>query len=404
MIPIPNNLLPKMSVLAGSSESMTNAPVEIFNDARIEFLSELSRRLLANSLAKTLPDVATFAFWCRRSNLTKMRNSYLQNDVLRMGLGLTFHICPANVPINFAFSMAFGLLSGNSCVIRLPSKVTPTVDVLVSEISAQLDDSQFKDLSEALTLLRFERDDEISSYWMSVADGRVVWGGDATVAHMRKFSSKSRSREVAFSDRYSLCVIDPKSIIQMQEKRLMQFCNDLFNDIYLMDQAACSSPQLIVWIGKREDVMDAQARMWPEVVKIAELKYSIQAVNVIDKFVQACRSSISDPHVLAIKRTGNVLYRVSLSGVDLHQDECRGFFGTVHEVVLPELNKLAPIVNERYQTLTIEGIETAVVRQWITRNRLRGVDRVVPVGKALDMDVVWDGYDIVSSLSRVIAI
>ena len=88
----------------------------------------------------------------------------------------------------------------------------------------------------------------------------------------------------------------------------------------------------------------------------------------------------------------------------MHQDECRGYFGTVHEVVLPELNELAPIVNERYQTLTIEGLETAVVRQWITRNRLRGVDRVVPVGKALDMDVVWDGYDIVSSLSRVIAI
>ena len=404
MIPIPNNLLPKMSVLAGSSESITNAPVEIFNDARIEFLSELSRRLLANSFAKTLPDVATFAFWSRLSNLTKMRNSYLKNDILRMGLGLTFHICPANVPINFAFSMAFGLLSGNSCVLRLPSKSTPTVEVLVNEISAQLDEPQFSDLSEALTLLRFERDDEISSYWMSVADGRVVWGGDATVAHMRKFPSKSRSREVAFSDRYSLCVIDPKSIIQMQDKRLMQFCNDLFNDIYLMDQAACSSPQLIVWIGKREDVMNAQARMWPEVIKIAELKYSIQAVNVIDKFVQACRSSIADPHVVEIERTDNVLYRVSLSGVDLHQDECRGYFGTVHEVVLPELNKLAPIVNERYQTLTIEGIETAVVRQWITRNRLRGVDRVVPVGKALDMDVVWDGYDIVSSLSRVIAI
>ena len=404
MIPIPNNLLPKMSVLAGSSESITNAPVEIFNDARIEFLSELSRRLLANSLVKTLPDIATFAFWCRRSNLTKMRNSNLKNDVLRMGLGLTFHICPANVPINFAFSMAFGLLSGNSCVLRLPSKATPTVEVLVSEISAQLDEPQFSDLSEALTLLRFERDDEISSYWMSVADGRVVWGGDATVAHMRKFPSKSRSREVAFSDRYSLCVIDPKSVIQMQEKKLMQFCNDLFNDIYLMDQAACSSPQLIVWIGEREDVLDAQARIWPEVVKIAELKYSIQAVNVIDKFVQACRSSIADPHVVAIERTGNLLYRVSLNGVDLHQDECRGYFGTVHEVVLPELNELASIVNERYQTLTIEGIETAVVRQWITRNRLRGVDRVVPVGKALDMDVVWDGYDIVSSLSRVIAI
>ncbi len=404
MIPIPNNLLTKMSVIAGSFEAITNSPVEIFNDARVEFLSELSRRLLANSLAKTLPDIATFAFWCRRSNLTKMRNSYLKNEVLRMGLGLTFHICPANVPINFAFSMAFGLLSGNSCVLRLPSKATPTVDVLVNEISAQLDDPQFSDLREALTLLRFERDDEINSYWMSVADGRVVWGGDATVAHMRKFSSKSRSREVAFSDRYSLCVIDPMSIIKMQEKRLMQFCNDLFNDIYLMDQAACSSPQLIVWIGQREDVISAQAMIWPEVVKIAEQKYSLEAVKVVDKFVQACRSSIDDPHVVAIERYSNVLYRVSLSGVDLQQDECRGYFGTVHEVVLPELNELASIINERYQTLTLEGIDTAVIRNWITRNRLRGIDRVVPVGKAIEMDVVWDGYDIVQSLSRVIAI
>jgi hypothetical protein len=404
VIPIPNNYLHKISVLAGQSESITNAPVEIFNEVRIEFLSKLSRCLLANSFTKTLPDVATFAFWCRRSNLIKMRNSYLKNDVLRMGLGLTFHICPANVPINFAFSMAFGLLSGNSCVIRLPSKASPTVDVLVNEISLQLDNPQFKDLSEALSLLRFERDDEISSYWMSVADGRVVWGGDATVAHMRKFPSKSRSREVAFSDRYSLCVMDPKSVIQMQEKRLMQFCNDLFNDIYLMDQTACSSPQLIVWIGEREDVMVAQARVWPEVAKIAVYKYSIKPVNVIDKYVQACRSSITEPHVVAIERTGNLLYRVALKEIHLQQDKSRGYFGTVHEVTLPELDALAPIVNERYQTLTLQGIETADVRKWITRNRLRGIDRVVPVGKALDMDVVWDGYDIVSSLSRVIAI
>jgi len=33
---------------------------------------------------------------------------------------------------------------------------------------------------------------------------------------------------------------------------------------------------------------------------------------------------------------------------------------------------------------------------------LSGIDRIVPVGKALDMDVTWDGYDIVRSLSRVI--
>jgi hypothetical protein len=402
VIPIPDNLSRKVTVLAGAGNSISNSPVEIFNEIRIDFLAELSRRLLADSVAKSLPDVATFAFWCRRGHLMQMLLSYTKEERLRMGLGLTFHICPANVPVNFAFSMAFGLLSGNTCVLRLPSKASVSADVLVKVIGTQLEQSQFHPLRDALSLIHYERDDEISRFWMSVSDGRVVWGGDETVAYMRAFPSKSRSREVAFSDRYSLCTLEPKSILRMEEPALKKFCGDLFNDIYLMDQAACSSPQLIAWIGKKEDVQSAQAKLWPVVVKIAEQKYSIQAVHVMDKFVQSCRSAVSGPHVEAIERSGNVLYRIALSQLNQHQDECRGYFGTIHEVVLPSLDALAPIVNERYQTLTNQGIDNSEVRGWIVRNQLRGIDRVVPVGHALDMNIVWDGHDMVNSLSRII--
>lgn len=404
MIPIPNNLSHKVTVLAGAANSISNYPVEIFNEVRIDFLAELSRRLLADSVAKSLPDVATFAFWCRRAHLMQMRSNYSKEERLRMGLGLTFHICPANVPVNFVFSMAFGLLSGNSCVLRLPSKASASADVLVKVISTQLEQPQFHQLRDALSLIRYERDDEISRFWMSVSDGRIVWGGDETVAHMRSFPSKSRSREVAFADRYSLCSLQPKSILRMEEPAFNKFCGDLFNDIYLMDQAACSSPQLIAWIGEKEDVQSAQSRLWPVVVKIAEQKYSLQAVHVMDKFVQSCRSAVSGPHVESIERSGNMLYRIALNAIDQHQDECRGYFGTVHEVVLPHLDALAPIVNERYQTMTNQGIKNSEVREWIVRNQLRGIDRVVPVGQALDMNIVWDGYDMVNSLSRIIDI
>jgi hypothetical protein len=393
-----------MKVLVGNSESISNYPVEIFNEIRIEFLSELSRLLLTDPIAKIQTDVASFAFWCRRANLLQMRNSYLRDQRLRMGLGLTFHICPANVPVNFAFSMAFGLLSGNSCVLRLPSKVSETTDLLVRAIRTQLEESKFNRLREELKLLRYEKDDEISSFWMSAADGRIIWGGDETIAHMRNFPSKSRSREVAFSDRYSLCTLEPISILQMIESSFKKFCKELFNDIYLMDQAACSSPQLIAWIGRHEDVQLAQLRLWPEVVRIAEQKYALSPVEVVDKFVQVCRSAISETHVQWVERSGNLLYRIALNSLEQHQDTCRGYFGTVHEVVLPSLDELAPIVNERYQTLTSQGIENSTVREWIIRHRLRGVDRVVPVGRALDMNILWDGFDIVKSLSRVIDI
>lgn len=402
MILTPDNVSRKTTVLAGALSAISNSPVEIFNESRIEFLAQLSRCLLALPASKAFPDVVTFAYWSRHANLMRLRAPYLQDHRLRMGLGLTFHICPANVPVNFAFSMAFGLLSGNTCLLRLPSKPSAAADLLVRTIKSLLDEPRYLAIRQALALVQYERDDEISKYWMSEADGRIVWGGDQTVTHMRTFPCKPRSREVAFSDRYSLCVLSPAFILEMDELAFKQFCKDLFNDIYLMDQAACSSPQLIAWIGKQADVLQAQARLWPEVVQIAEQKYALQAVQVMDKFVQACRSALNGAHVQVIERHENLLYRASLGGIDLHQDAYRGYFGTVHEVVLPHLDVLAPIVNERYQTLTAQGIDNAFIREWIVRNQLRGIDRVVPVGRALDMNIVWDGYDMVASLSRLI--
>ncbi|MDG1109913.1 MAG: acyl-CoA reductase [Burkholderiaceae bacterium] len=404
VIRIPDDVSIKITVLAGSLTKISNKPVEIFNESRVEFLAQLSRCLLAHQLGKTLPDVVTFAYWCRRANLMRLRAIYPYDHGLRMGLGLTFHICPANVPVNFAFSMVFGLLSGNTCVLRLPSKASATADVLVQTIKMLLNDPRHQALREVLALVQYERDDDISKFWMSEADGRIVWGGDSTVTHMRAFPCKPRSREVAFSDRYSFCVLNPVSILEMDERVFKQFCKDLFNDIYLMDQAACSSPQLIAWIGNELDSHQAQARLWPEIVQIVEQKHALQAVQVMDKFVQACRSALTGSHVQVIERHENLLYRVELAGLDPHQDTYRGYFGTLHEVVLPNLNDLAPIVNERYQTLTVQGIDNVFIKEWIVRHQLRGIDRVVPVGRALDMNIVWDGYDMVGSLSRLIEV
>ena len=35
---------------------------------------------------------------------------------------------------------------------------------------------------------------------------------------------------------------------------------------------------------------------------------------------------------------------------------------------------------------------------------IKGVDRIVPVGKTMDFDLFWDGYDLYSCLTRVVAV
>ena len=249
VIHIPNNISSLMHILAGENSKISNSPTTVFNSERITFLAELSQNLLAHKEARALPDVVSFAYWSRRANLMRMAENFTDSRDLRMGIGLLFHICPANVPINFAYSMAFGLLSGNTSVIRLPSKNSSTLNVMVEVIDKLIKKQAYSTLESALTLVRYDRNDDVSRFWMSVADGRILWGGDATVEHMRRMPCRPRSREVAFPDRYSMAAINPSALLALNKAELQAFCLRLFNDIYLMEQAACSSPQLLVWVG-----------------------------------------------------------------------------------------------------------------------------------------------------------
>ena len=66
-----------------------------------------------------------------------------------------------------------------------------------------------------------------------------------------------------------------------------------------------------------------------------------------------------------------------------------------------DFNGIAHIINTKYQTLTYFGVEKSELLGFVVNNRLKGIDRIVPIGKALEIDVIWDGYDIVRSLSRI---
>ena len=43
-------------------------------------------------------------------------------------------------------------------------------------------------------------------------------------------------------------------------------------------------------------------------------------------------------------------------------------------------------------------------REWARpAGGVRGVDRIVPMGKTMDFDLIWDGYDLVSRLTRTVS-
>jgi hypothetical protein len=65
------------------------------------------------------------------------------------------------------------------------------------------------------------------------------------------------------------------------------------------------------------------------------------------------------------------------------------------------LNALAGIINDKFRTMSYIGFDPEELRHWVFKNGLTGIDRIVPVGKTADFSLVWDGWDLIRSLSRV---
>ena len=389
------------------STARAQKPAEIFSQKGLDFLADVSRALLLDRTFQAFPSLIAFGYWCRAANLAKMRARVVGGDTsLRLGRGLVLHIAPANVPVNFAYSFAFGVLAGNSNIVRLPSRDFPEVDDLLTVFSGMFNRPKYRDIGDSSVFLRYPSEEaSVTEFLSSISDGRVIWGGDATIQTVRAHSSPPRCVDVNFSDRYSFCVLDTEIVGQLPEDQLSRLAHSFVNDSYLFDQNACSSPRLVVW--RTRPAQDSQAvrvRFWSAVHQRASQLYSLSPSDAVEKYAALCSSLIHSTTAAEANKWGNLLYVVRLDSLPQDAVALPGRFGTFYECEIQDLRELADIVNSKFQTLTYFGISSVELRLFIVASGVRGIDRIVPVGTALDMSLSWDGYDVIRSLSRIVDI
>lgn len=387
-----------LQYLIGGDEILS-APIEPYDELVCDFLNDLSQELRSSNEAAQYPDIMSFAFWCRRANINKLKDEY-EDGKVRLGLGMVFHITPTNVPVNFAFSFAFGLVSGNANVVKVPLKPFKQIELICFAIGKLFLKAKYQKLKEMTAFVNYNNIDDITSVFSSVCNARIIWGGDSTIRNIRKMSIPVRGIEIAFSDRYSFCVIGLNSVRELNDIELNRLAENFYNDTYIMDQNACSSPHLIVWTGPRDEKV--QDRFWSAVHRVARGRYQLANINAVDKYTLFCRDAIELTEFQEFKRYGNHVYRIIMGDFPQKVDSLRGKYGYFYEFNISDINKLAHIVNTKYQTLTYFGIDKTLLVDFVVINRLMGIDRIVPIGRALDINVIWDGYDIVKTLSRVV--
>jgi hypothetical protein len=386
---------PKNGVL---DSFLVSNSVEVYSKKVVEFLQELAEKVLTDKEARTFPDVIAFALWCRRID-----EDYSPSlEVYRRGRGLVFHVTPGNVPVNFAYSLAAGLLSGNVNVVRLPSKKFEQVEYLVNQINALTSKGVYEEVRNLFALIRYPKEKELNDYFSERCDVRVIWGGNNTINEIRKSSISAKAFDITFPDRYSICVINSKRYLESADK--MKIAQGFYSDTYLFDQNACTAPHLVSWVGEQKLCLEAAEIFWKNLELMVSRRYTIEPLQIIDKLVMSAKFSSEHPLSKLIRSEDNKVFRIQLVTLGLGLEQFKLHSGLFFEVKLQKLEELVDAVTSNYQTMVYFGFDQEELKEFVEKADLRGIDRVVPIGKSLDFSVNWDGYDLVGAMSRRVVI
>ncbi|WP_243110047.1 acyl-CoA reductase [Clostridium sp. E02] len=391
-------------VLVGTGK-LVEEPWEPFCEPVLEFLNQLSviiRRDQGTS-AYQRKETKAFGFWCRRTHMEEFNKRYQENKT-RLGRGIIFHIPASNVPVLFAYSLTMGLLAGNSCAARISSRGEKQDWELCKKIDSLLKEPEHEKLRERIFVFTCKKEQDVVQRWIKQCDGCVLWGGDRTIMSLRSMPMKPDAVQMVFPDRYSICILDTRCLRDIQPEVLEDLAHRFYNDSYAMDQNACSSPRFVLWNQKGETEADRNTRrIWWEAVVRAAAGYEINNHKATAKYEALCRFAMESDDDIQIERYNNLLYTIMLKKIPANPLEVMGNCGMFFQYVGEWKDFMSPLALRQLQTVTYYGVRGKDLIDYVLKNHLQGVNRVVPVGKAVDMDPIWDGQDFITMLSRQIS-
>lgn len=406
-----------MKYLLGNEEilkAMRRLPCgEPFSSEIVKFCGTISKELMKTPRGKAYSDIVTLGFWLRKASIEALKKRFVvENGNVHLGRGVIFHVTPSNVPVNFAYSLFAGLLCGNANIVRIPSKDFPQIGIIVDAIEKAL--QEYLNMAAYLCLVRYGHEQEKNDYFSSICDVRAIWGGDATIAEIRKSPLPPRATEVTFADRFSLAVLDIDAYRMLDERGKGKLARDFYNDTYLTDQNACTSPKVVVWLDslygmkeKEDSIAEVRREFWTKLWEIVKKEYvfqDIQGVNKLTKmYLLATEEGMNVRKSTLVKEADNRLVCVEVDKMTKNMMDYFDNAGYFLEHVTADILDLPALCDDsRCQTIGYVGKKEMIMP--LVKAGLKGVDRGVPIGKTMDFDLIWDGYNLYERLTRIITL
>jgi hypothetical protein len=392
---------PAGQTLEALKEAQTAPP---FDASSMAFVSDLSRAILADASFKRFPEMIAFAFWTREAQLQRLKTGFEQKaaGALLMARGRAFHIAPGNVDTIFLYSLVLSLLVGNVNIVRLSRRRSDQVEGVIRVLRGLLDTPKHASVRNRLGLVRYEHDNAVTALFSSVADVRLIWGGDETVRTVRAIPLPTHAVELTFADKLSLAVLGAEAWLAADNKPAL--AGAFVNDAYWFAQMACSSPRAVIWVGDERTTNEARKSFWATVEQhLLAHRPDLAPIDFVNKLV--AEQSLAIDHGVRVGHSASNLVRI-VEGVDLEKppaDLAVGG-GLFADVRIDALGGLVPFITRRTQTIATYGVPASDWRSFVVEHQPRGLDRVTPLGDALTFASVWDGHDLLRALTREVSI
>lgn len=380
-------------------EKLSNEkPFKPFDEQLLTFTNSLSKKLLK---MRHLPEVVALGYWLRKAHIQKWKADWETHTIEKQikARGTVFHIAPSNVDTIFVYSWLLSLLAGNRNIIRISGK-EQTLEVL-NAIIEELALSEFNEIGKRTIICTYGHEEKYTEIISAKCQTRVIWGGDETIRQIRQVPLSPIANELTFPDRFSLAVINSDAVTKIDNQSLNSLLEMFYNDVFWFNQMACSSPRLIIWIG--ESNKNAKEKFWSTFEQVIKSKqYDLEAAIQVLKLTTSLWMA-SEQEVEFVQHQP-YFSRVAMKvfNGEVRERHCGG--GLFFELEVERLIDAAPLITDKDQTLTYFGFEKIELVDLIHAISTRGIDRIVPIGQALEFNEVWDGQSFLTSFTKEVTI
>jgi hypothetical protein len=256
-------------------------------------------------------------------------------------------------------------------------------------------------LTDRVVMVSFDHDrDDLQRAMAAAVDGAMIWGGAEAVSQIRALPFPHWARIAVFGPRLSVAAMDAGSWGDGDERAA--WCRRIARDVWQFDQQACSSPQALFL---------EQAEGCDVAGFIAALKHAFAEENRLHprREIHPALSS-----AICLKRATWLLEDGARDAVFPLSPDWTILLGSGAEIpaptqgrtltVLQVENLLEPIArfDGMVQTLGLAVKDVAREAALAEAAAIKGVDRIVKLGRMHVFGSPWDGVDLIRPMTRVV--